>query len=133
MKTGSIDISTLSDMDLIDVTSRVEKVLSESGIMEGAVTLFVPHTTAGITINENADPDVRRDLKEYFSKMLPPGIQFKHGEGNSHAHILSTLVSASITIPVTGGRLLLGTWQGIYFAEFDGPRKRRLYVNIRKD
>lgn len=115
-----------------DITAQVELAVRESGVREGLCCVYCPHTTAAITINENADPDVQRDLKfalvDAFGDSDRP--EFRHAEGNSHAHLKSSLVGASETIPISGGKLALGIWQGIYFCEFDGPRKRRFHVQV---
>ena len=115
-----------------NITAQVKQDVRESGISEGLCTVFCPHTTAAITINENADPDVQRDLKlalgDIFGRYDRP--DFHHAEGNSHAHLKSSVVGASETIPISGGQLALGIWQGIYFCEFDGPRNRRFHVQI---
>ena len=115
-----------------NITAQVKQDVRDSGISEGLCTVFCPHTTAAITINENADPDVQRDLKlalgDIFGRYDRP--DFHHAEGNSHAHLKSSVVGASETIPISGGQLALGIWQGIYFCEFDGPRNRRFHVQI---
>ena len=115
-----------------NITAQVKQDVRESGVSEGLCTVFCPHTTAAITINENADPDVQRDLKlalgDIFGRYDRP--DFHHAEGNSHAHLKSSVVGASETIPISGGQLTLGIWQGIYFCEFDGPRNRRFHVQI---
>ena len=113
-----------------DVTDRARETLRESGIRDGLCVVYCPHTTAGITINENADPDVVRDLIFALEKTYPDRAEFRHAEGNSAAHLRASAMGSSATIPVHGGKLLLGTWQGIYFCEFDGPRARRFYVQI---
>jgi len=113
-----------------DITPQVQKAVRESGIKEGICVVFCPHTTGGITINENADPDVRHDLKLGFSKAYPEQAAFRHFEGNSTAHLKSSTVGASQTVIIENGRLLLGRWQDLYFAEFDGPRTRTFYVKI---
>lgn len=128
MKTFTLD--TPSREILIDVTSRVASAVSESGVVEGICLVFVPHTTAGITINENADPDVSRDVIAFLSDMVPKKFPFRHNEGNSDAHVKASLMGSSLTVPVTSGRLALGTWQGIQFAEFDGPRRRKFTVTV---
>ena len=114
----------------VDITARVRQIVRESGIEEGLCVVYCPHTTAAITINENADPDVVRDLKLALADIFPDRRDFKHAEGNSAAHLKSSAIGASETIPVTGGAMALGTWQGIYFCEFDGPRTRRFYVKL---
>ena len=114
----------------VDITARVRQIVRESGIEEGLCVVYCPHTTAAITINENADPDVVRDLKLALADIFPDRRDFKHAEGNSAAHLKSSAIGASETIPVAGGTMALGTWQGIYFCEFDGPRTRRFYVKL---
>ena len=118
---------------LYNITSYVRQTLNESGVESGIAVIFCPHTTAAITINENADPDVQTDLLFALDKTYPDRPQFRHMEGNSAAHLRSSCVGASETVIIEDGSLLLGTWQGIYFAEFDGPRQRRFYVKIVKD
>jgi len=124
-------VKTNRKVEFIDVTGNVQQVVSREGVEEGVCYLFVPHTTAGITINENADPSVVRDIAMALSKLVDP-MSYEHVEGNSPAHVKSSLVGCSLTIPVENGKLALGTWQGIYFCEFDGPRSRKLYVNVLK-
>lgn len=114
----------------IDVTSRVRDALRESGAKNGLCIVYCPHTTAGITINENADPDVVRDLIFALEKTYPDRAEFRHAEGNSAAHLKASVIGSSATVVIREGRLLLGMWQGIYFCEFDGPRTRRFYVDI---
>jgi secondary thiamine-phosphate synthase enzyme len=113
-----------------NVTSEVERAIAESGISDGICLVYSPHTTAGITINENADPDVVRDMLVGLAKAFPDRPEFLHGEGNSSAHLRASCVGSSVTVIVEHGRPLLGTWQGIYFCEFDGPRDRIFYVKI---
>ena len=115
---------------LVDVTSSIRTALRESGIAEGRIMLFVPHTTAAVTINENADPTVPVDLVNILNKLIPRSHEYKHMEGNSDAHAKSSLIGCSETILVQDGELVLGTWQGIFFCEFDGPRNRRLIIGI---
>jgi secondary thiamine-phosphate synthase enzyme len=114
--------------DFIDITSSVREAISKSGIREGLCVVHIPHTTAAVTINENADPDVTRDMDMQIAKIAPPNAGYAHSEGNSDSHIKSTLTGCSITIIVTDGKPLLGTWQGVYFCEYDGPRSRRFYI-----
>ncbi len=116
-----------------NITSYVRRALIESRVESGAAIVFCPHTTAGITINENADPDVVTDLLYALDKTFPDRPQFRHAEGNSAAHLKSSCIGASVNVIIEEGKLLLGTWQGIYFTEFDGPRSRRFYVKIIKD
>ncbi len=113
-----------------NITGRVNEALSKSGVRDGAVLVFCPHTTAGITINENADPDVVRDMLLGLDKAYPDRAEFRHMEGNSSAHLKASAVGSSQYIIIRDGRLLLGTWQGIYFCEFDGPRNRKFYVKV---
>ena len=113
-----------------DITRQVKDALRESGIANGLCVVYCPHTTAGITINENADPDVGRELIFALEKTYPDRAEFRHSEGNSASHLKASVIGSSVTIPVRNGRLLLGTWQGVYFCEFDGPRTRRFYVQI---
>jgi secondary thiamine-phosphate synthase enzyme len=124
-----LEVRTRSHSEFQDVTSQVQQIVTESGVKEGLCHVFVPHTTAGLTLNENWDPDVRGDLVRALAAMVPD-VRYRHGEGNSPAHLMSTLVGASETLLVAGGRLVLGSWQGIYLAEFDGPRRRRVLVKI---
>lgn len=130
MKSVRIALSTRDRVQLIDITRRVEEVVKESGIDEGVCVVFVPHTTAGVTINENADPDVVADMIQAVNKTVPFQDHYRHGEGNSAAHIKSSLFGPSLTLLVASGGLELGTWQGIYFAEFDGPRSRTFLVKV---
>ncbi len=113
-----------------NITRFAEKSLANSGVKEGICLVYCPHTTAGITINENADPDVVHDVLLGLSRAFPDRPEFRHAEGNSFAHLKASCVGSSATIPVENGRLVLGTWQGIYFCEFDGPRRRTFYVKI---
>lgn len=111
----------------VDITDRVWGIVRRAGVQQGICQIFVPHTTAGLTINENADPDVRADLLLALNRMVPD-LSYRHGEGNSPAHVKSSLMGCSLTVPIAGGELLLGTWQGIYLCEFDGPRRREVIV-----
>lgn len=115
---------------LVDITGRVQQAVRESGVTEGICVVYCPHTTAAITINENADPDVVHDLKLALADIFPDRPDFLHAEGNSAAHLKSTCVGASETIPISNGRLVLGVWQGVYFCEFDGPRQRTFCVQV---
>ena len=124
----SLSLETAERTMLVDVTPLVEQALAASGLREGAVLVFCPHTTAGMTVNEDADPSVRRDLLMALERLVPADLPFAHLEGNSDAHVKASLMGSSVTVPVEDGHLALGTWQGIYFAEFDGPRRRRLLV-----
>ena len=132
--TGEIPVTTGERECLVDVTRKVAQVVREVGMESGIVTVFVPHTTAGVTINENADPSVCSDMLQGLREVSPHSQPFyRHSEGNSDAHIKSSLVGPSLTVIVEDGRLKLGTWQGIYFAEFDGPRRRKLWVKPQPD
>lgn len=115
-----------------NITSFVRQALAESGVSSGMALVYCPHTTAGITINENADSDVVTDLLYALDKTFPDRPQFRHAEGNSAAHLKSSCIGASVNVIIDNGRLLLGTWQGVYFTEFDGPRTRKFYVKIIK-
>ena len=121
-------VKTRSRVELVNITARVREAVRDSGVSDGLCTVFVPHTTAGVTINENADPDVVADLMNQFAKIAEPGRPYRHMEGNSDAHVKSSLVGPSLTVIVAGGAPVLGTWQGVYFCEFDGPRTRRFVV-----
>ncbi len=124
-------VKTRKRNELICITEQVAGCVLKSNVREGVAVVFCPHTTAGITINENADPDVASDMVMKLSKLIEHGDpEYLHGEGNSDSHVKSTLTGASETIIISRGRLALGTWQGIYFAEFDGPRTRSVYVKI---
>lgn len=116
--------------EFIDITNKVQQIVTEGGIIEGSVTVFIPHTTAGVTINENADPDVQKDMIKQLNTSIPFENNYTHIEGNSAAHIKASIMGFSVTIIINRGRLLLGTWQGIYFCEFDGPRKRKVFVKV---
>lgn len=122
------EISTRVKEEFIDVTSKVKKIIEDSGIASGTCTVYVPHTTAGITINENADPSVQSDILNTLRTMVPDSLPYTHMEGNSPAHVKASLMGASAQILIDNGRLVLGTWQGLYFCEFDGPRRRKVYV-----
>ena len=116
--------------EFIDITGDVEQALKESGVSEGICYIYVPHTTAGVTINEGADPAVARDVINNFSRLVPHDLGYSHREGNADAHIKSSMTGVSLHVPVEDGKLTLGTWQSIYFCEFDGPRHRRCVVKI---
>lgn len=123
-------LATRSRSELTDITEQVRSALFASGVRSGICQVFTLHTTAGLTINENADPDVRTDILDALNRLAPWRDGYRHTEGNSAAHIKSTLTGSSVTVPVEDGRLVLGTWQGIYFCEFDGPRTRTVIVNV---
>ncbi len=130
MKSGQLSVTTKLHMELIDISSKVQEQVTESGIVEGVCILFNPHTTAGLTINEGADPDVRTDIIKGLREFVPIEYPFKHMEGNSPSHIMASLMGASLTILISDGRLQLGTWQALYFCEFDGPRNRTIQYRI---
>ncbi len=125
-----VNVKTGARVDLVDITPEIEGLVEESGVQGGVCYLYVPHTTAGITINEGADPSVRRDIIHTLQKLVPRDAGYTHLEGNSDAHIKSSLVGASTFVLIEEGRLQLGTWQSIFFCEFDGPRHRRVAVKI---
>ncbi|NLT96312.1 MAG: YjbQ family protein [Clostridia bacterium] len=123
-------IQTTKSQQFINITNLVADEVKKSNVQDGIAVIFVPHTTAGITVNENADPDVVRDMISALDKTYPQHGEYLHFEGNSHAHIKASLMGSSCTVIIQDGKLLLGTWQGIYFCEFDGPRNREFYVKI---
>jgi secondary thiamine-phosphate synthase enzyme len=127
---NTIEIRTQAREGFIDLTAEVERVVAAAGAASGICVVTVPHTTAGVTVNENADPDVRADLAMVLRKIVPDGLPYAHGEGNSAAHVKAALVGSSVTLLVESGRLKLGTWQGIFFCEFDGPRTRHAWVQV---
>jgi secondary thiamine-phosphate synthase enzyme len=128
-----LDIKTHSQVEFQEITNKVREVVKESGVTSGICVVYVPHTTAGVMINEHADPDVVDDIAAQLEVMAPQRGNYKHGEGNSAAHIKATLIGSSVTVIVQHGELSLGTWQGIFFGEFDGPRNRSLLVKIIAD
>ena len=132
MKTQEFTLRTDRE-GMYNVTAQVREVIRESGVMSGIAVVYCPHTTAGITINENADPDVQHDLLLGLRKAFPEQAAFRHAEGNSTAHLKSSCVGASQLVLIENGRPLLGTWQGVYFCEFDGPRTRRFQVKVLSD
>lgn len=123
------EISTRVKEEFIDMTSKVRKIIEGSGIRTGICTVFVPHTTAGVTINENADPSVQSDILNTLRTMVPETLPYTHMEGNSPAHVKASLMGSSAQIIIDEGELVLGTWQGIFFCEFDGPRRRKVYIS----
>jgi secondary thiamine-phosphate synthase enzyme len=126
----TLTLRTSQREELIDVTGLIEGAVRDSGVTSGVVICFVPHTTAGITINEASDPDVRRDIIYKLGKEIPIQDGYNHAEGNSDAHIKASLMGSSVQVLIENGRLVLGRWQGIYFCEFDGPRNRQLIVKV---
>lgn len=127
-----LNLRTDSRITLVDVTQQVNRAVAESGVKSGLCNLFVPHTTAAIIVSENWDPDVTTDMIMQLEKIVPRAGGYRHDEGNSQAHILSVMLSTSINVPVRAGKLALGRWQGVMFAEFDGPRDRSLLVTVVK-
>ena len=128
-----LSVKTREKSELIDITSDINRVVQKSGIEQGLCMLYVPHTTAAVTINESADPSVKADMLMILNKIIPWEAGYRHLEGNSAAHIKTTLVGSSELIAIEGHRLVLGTWQGVFFCEFDGPRNRKLHVRIIED
>lgn len=130
MKWTTIHIQSNTRIQFIDITLRISEIIRESGVKSGTCVIFSQHTTAGLTINENADPDVIRDILVSLSRLIPPTGDYRHAEGNSDAHLKASLMGFSLTVPIIDGRLSLGTWQGLYFCEFDGPRNRHVLTGI---
>jgi secondary thiamine-phosphate synthase enzyme len=130
---GELAVRTERRAQLLDVTAAVAKMVQDSGVQSGVCYVYVPHTTAGVIINENADPDVAADMEAALARLVPKDSGYRHAEGNSDSHIKAALVGTSATIFISGGQLELGRWQGIFFCEFDGPRTRRLRVKIVPD
>jgi secondary thiamine-phosphate synthase enzyme len=125
-----LEIRTKKRTEMVDITAEVKKAVENSGVKDGICCVFVPHTTAAVTINENADPDVTRDIEAHMSRLVPRDSGFAHVEGNSDGHIKSSMFGASEMLIVDGGQLVLGIWQGIYLCEFDGPRTRKVFVKV---
>ena len=128
-----ISIRTNSRVELIDITDRVQAIVTKSKIKDGVCLVFCPHTTAGLTINENADPSVRKDIVNALNKLIPANAGYAHIEGNADSHIKSSLFGSSLTVFIEGGQIAFGTWQGIYFCESDGPRSREAWVKVMKE
>lgn len=126
----SFNIRTSKRTEFVNITGTVSKILAESGVTEGACIVYIPHTTAAVTINENADPSVPRDIVFELDKIIPFKDHYEHMEGNSAAHIKASIIGPSVYIPVTNGHMAFGTWQGIFFCEFDGPRNRTVLVQL---
>ncbi len=125
-----LEVRTSSRVQLLDITPQIKKLLISEDVIQGVVFIYVPHTTCGITINENADPGVRQDILETLDHLAPEDADYKHLEGNADAHIKASLIGSSITLFVENGTPVLGTWQGVYLAEFDGPRQRSILVKV---
>ena len=127
----TLTVKTGEHTEMVDITSDLQAIVRESGVLNGSVVIHVPHTTAAVTINENADPDVVHDLLADLERLVPwRQSYYQHGEGNSAAHLKSSLIGCSLSVIIDNGLLVLGTWQGIYFCEFDGPRTRKVMVNL---
>ncbi len=129
----TLSVRTTSRTEFVDLTAQVQKVVQQSGIAEGLCHIFVPHTTAGVTINENADPSVKADILMVLNRLISDKEAYRHLEGNSPAHIKASLMGPHLTVLISRGRLVLGTWQGIFFCEFDGPRMRNAHLKIVAD
>lgn len=127
---GKFSVPTSTHMEFIDITSEVQSAVSKTGVLEGVCYVYNPHTTAGLTINEGADPAVQRDLVGVFKKIIPLNYPYEHMEGNSPSHMMTTLTGTSVTIFIESGRLQLGTWQRIFFCEYDGPRSRKVWWKV---
>jgi secondary thiamine-phosphate synthase enzyme len=125
-----INVKTNSRTELVDLTTKVQAVVNKAKVRDGICFLFCPHTTAGLTINENADPSVQQDIVNTLSRVIPQGRDYTHSEGNSDSHIKSSLLGSSLSIFIETGELCLGTWQGIYFCESDGPRQREVWIKL---
>ena len=130
MITEALYISTVRRTQFVSITSKIEEVIANKGFQDGTLTIFVPHTTAGVTINENADPDVARDMEWFSDQLVPQSNRFRHREGNSDAHIKASFYGSSVQVIIRNGKMWLGIWQGIYFCEFDGARNRKVIVKI---
>ena len=128
-----LEVKTTARTQLVDITSSVRSFLKNEDVLSGAIIIYTPHTTCGITINENADPSVKEDILSVFEKLVPFDAGYRHAEGNSDAHVKSSLMGSSVTVFIESGSLVLGTWQGIYLAEFDGPRQRSVLLKILSD
>jgi secondary thiamine-phosphate synthase enzyme len=125
-----LNIQSSSRIEMVDITADVKRIVKESGVLRGICLVYVPHTTAAVTINENADPDVPKDILEKLSQIVPAGDNYRHVEGNSDAHIKSSLIGSSVTVIIENSTLVLGTWQSVFFCEFDGPRRRNTIVKV---
>lgn len=130
MLSGTFSIRTTSHMEMVDITDNIQSILRENSMADGFCYLFNPHTTAGLTINEGADPDVKRDIIGALKRIVPMDYPYRHAEGNSPSHIMASLMGCSLTIAVNNKRLELGTWQRVFFCEFDGPRTRKIQYRI---
>lgn len=129
----TLSVRTNTQTEFIDITSQIREVVRQTGVRDGVCHIFVPHTTAGVTINESADPSVKGDILMVLNKLISDKESYRHLEGNSPAHIKASVMGPQVTVVISGSRLLLGTWQGIFFCEFDGPRSRKVHVKIAPD
>lgn len=129
----TLSVSTGQRVDFVDITSRVREAVATSGVQDGIITIYVPHTTCGVTINESADPDVAADIKMQLTKLVPRDAGYSHFEGNADSHIKTSLMGSSEQVFIENGKLVLGTWQGIFLCDFDGPRTRKVYLKIMSD
>lgn len=127
----NFSVATAGRCVFVDITAQVTRAIRESGVKDGLAVVFVPHTTAGITINENADPSVREDITGHLDRAVPDGAHYEHSEGNSPAHVKASMMGSSVTLIIANAKPVLGTWQGIYLCEFDGPRTRSVLVEVR--
>jgi secondary thiamine-phosphate synthase enzyme len=127
-----INLKTGKHIEMVDITQEIQKVISQHDLKDGLCVVYVPHTTAGLTINEGADPAVCRDIMTKLSELIAPDAGYQHLEGNSDSHIKASLMGSSVTVVIENGRLLLGTWQKIFFCEFDGPRSRQVFLKLLK-
>ena len=130
MPQGELSLSTSQRLEMLDITAQLAKLVADAGVTEGVLMVYNPHTTAGVLINEGADPDVQSDLLGAFTRIVPSDVPFRHAEGNSPAHLLTALTASSASVFIQDGHLRLGTWQRIFFCDFDGPRSRRLWWKI---
>jgi secondary thiamine-phosphate synthase enzyme len=130
MPMGEMAVTTTKQLEMIDLTGRLQQAVSASGVADGIVVLYNPHTTAGLIINEGADPDVQRDILGALGRMVPADYPYRHGEGNSPAHLMTAVTGSSVTVFLRQGQLQLGTWQRVFFCEYDGPRSRRVWWKI---
>jgi secondary thiamine-phosphate synthase enzyme len=128
MKT--IELQTRHKEEFVDITAEIQEAVRASKIENGICLVYVPHTTAGLTINEHADPDVTTDILMALKRLVPDSLSWNHSEGNAPAHVKSSLIGSSVQVIIEGGRLAFGTWQGIFFCEFDGPRRRKVYLQL---
>jgi secondary thiamine-phosphate synthase enzyme len=129
----TMPVKTSARLQFVDITSRVKEAIAKTGIGDGVAVVYVPHTTAGVTINEAADPSVVQDIQEKLAQLIPHHGSYKHSEGNSDAHIKASLMGSSAHLLVSGGSPVLGTWQGVFFCEFDGPRNRKVFIKVLAD